>query len=164
MFALYNGLTIAFGFGLFLYVRSTNQNRGKVAGTLGALVLVAEGIFGVITLFFPEPVGGMSAAITSTGTLHIVFASLCSLTTMLAILFMGFWFRNSPHQRGYGRYSFVSVAVVFVSGGLAAVGVATQSPVGGLFERVTMGGWLQWLFVIALMLYSAEVTSASSIK
>jgi hypothetical protein len=142
------------------HVRNDHQNRGKVVGTLGALVLVTQGIFGFMTLFFPEPAGGISATITSTGTMHIIFAGLSSLTSILAILLMGFWFRNSQRLRGYGLYSFLSVAVVFLSGRLAAFSVATQSPVAGLVERITIGGFLQWLFVIALMMYSSEATSA----
>jgi hypothetical membrane protein len=159
LFALYNLLAIAFALGFFQYVRSDHQNRGKVVGTLGALVLVAQGIFGLATLFFPEPAGGMSAAITSVGAMHIVFAGLSSLATMLAILLLGFWFRNNQRLRAYSLYSFISVAAVFLSGGMAAISVANQSPIGGLLERITIGGFLQWLFVIALNLYSSEKTN-----
>ena len=158
LFALYHLLIIAFGAGLFLYVRSDHQKRRKVVGTLGALILVASSVFGFIILFFPEPAGGMSTAITSTGKMHIVFAGLSSLATMLAILLMGFWFRNNQPLRGYGLYSFISVAVVFLSGWFAAFSVATQSPIGGLLERITIGGFVQWLFIIALMMYSSKVT------
>jgi hypothetical protein len=161
LFAVYNLLTIAFGAGLFQNVRSEHQDRGKVAGALGALFLAAEGIFGFVTLFFPEDPGGLSGTISSTGTLHIVFAGLSSLTSMLTILFMGFWFRNIPRLRGYGLYSIISVIAVFLSGGLAAVSVASHSPVGGLIERVTIGGFIQWLFVIALMMYRSETASAA---
>lgn len=52
LFALYNLLTIAFGAGLVMTVRAASETRGKVSGTLGALVLVAEGIFGFVTVFF----------------------------------------------------------------------------------------------------------------
>lgn len=159
LFALYNLMTIAFGAGLFLYVRSDHQNRRKVIGALGAIILIVEGVFGIITLFFPEDAGGMKSAISSTGAMHIVFAGLSSLTTMLAILFMGFWFRNSQTMRRYGLYSFMSVAAVFLSGGFAAFSVATQSPIGGLVERITIGGFLQWLFIIALMMYFSKATS-----
>jgi hypothetical protein len=76
---------------------------------------------------------------------------------MLAILLMGFWFRNSQRLRRYGLYSFLSVAAVFLSGGLAAISVANQSPVGGLVERITIGGFLQWLFVIAAIMYSSDI-------
>jgi hypothetical membrane protein len=164
LFTLYNLLTIAFAMGLLQYVRSDHQNSRKVFGTLGALAVVAQGIFGLMTLFFPEPAGGMSVAITSVGTMHIVFAGLSSLTTMLAILLMGFWFRDSERLHGYGMYSFFSVAAVFLSGGLAAYSVATQSPVAGLLERITIGGFLQWLLVIALKLYFSEKTNVLLVK
>ena len=160
LFALYNILVIAFALGLLQHVRNDHQNRRILIGTIGALVLVAQGIFGLTTLFFPEPAGGMSAAITSTGAMHIVFAGLSSLTTMIAILLMGFWFKNSQRLRRYGLYSFFSVSVVFLTGGLAAFSVATQSPVAGLVERITIGGFIQWVFVIALLMYSSKGKSA----
>ena len=117
LFALYNLLVIAFSIGLVQYVRSDQQNRRKVVGTVGAFFLLAQGIFGLLTLFFPEDLGGMSAGISRTGMMHIVFAGLSSITTMLTILLMGFWFKTSVHWQKYGRYSFISVRVVLVSGG-----------------------------------------------
>lgn len=156
LFALYNLLVIAFSIGLVQYVRSDQQNRRRVMGTVGAFFLLAQGIFGLLTLFFPEDMGGMSAGISRTGMMHIVFAGLSSITTMFTILLMGFWFQTSAHWQKYGRYSFISVGVVLVSGGLAAASVATGSSYGGLVERITIGGFLQWLFVISLALYSFD--------
>ena len=154
LFAIYNILTIAFSFGLFLYVRSVSENRRKKVGLAGALVLVAEGIFGFVTVFFPQdPIGSPA---TSTGTLHIVLASLSSLTTMLTMLLLGLWFRVIPALRRDGIYSFVSLGIVFLSGGLAASTIANPGPVNGLIERVTIFGFLQWLFVIGMRTYRSE--------
>jgi len=164
LFALYNLLVIAFALGLFQKVRGDDHDRGKVVGKLGALVLLAQGIFGLITLFFPEPAGGMSVAITNEGAMHIVFAGLSSLTTMIAMLLMGFWFRNSKRLRGYASFSFLCVTFVFLTGGLAAYSVANQSPVAGLVERLTIGGFLLWVFVIALNLYYSEKTNVLIVK
>jgi hypothetical membrane protein len=164
LFALYNILAIAFAIGLLQHVRNDHQNRRILIGTIGALVLVAQGIFGLTTLFFPEPAGGMSVAITRVGAMHIVFAGLSSLSTMVAILLMGFWFRNNKSLRRYALYSFLSVVAVFLTGGLAAISVANQSPFAGLIERITIGGFIQWLFVIALNLYSSERTNVLSVE
>ncbi len=83
LFAIYNILTIAFGIGLFLYIRGVSENRRKMVGMIGALILVAEGIFGFVAVFFPQdPVGSPA---TTTGNMHIILASLSSLTTMLAM-------------------------------------------------------------------------------
>jgi hypothetical protein len=152
LFALYNLLVLIFGVSLFQWVRAENQTTRKTIGTIGAVVLLLEGLFGFITLFFPEDVGAISEA-TSIGKLHIVFAGLSALTSMFAILLMGFWFTSIPNLRRYGLYSFISVIVVFVFGGLAATSVANHSPIGGLLERITIGGFIQWIFVVALMMY-----------
>jgi hypothetical protein len=160
LFALYNLLVLAFAFGLFLIVRSENQ--GKVTGTFGSIFLILEGIFGLITIFFSQDPGGVPT--TFTGTMHIVLAGLSSLTSMLATLLMGFWFKNISYLRRFSTHPFMSVAIVFLSGGLAAASVAAKSPFGGLLERVTIGGFLQWLFVIALNFYSSEKTNVLLVK
>lgn len=154
LFALYNILTIAFGIGLVQFIRGTNEQKGRITGFIGAFILMLEGVFGFVTVFFPQdPVG---ALLTSTGTMHIVLAGLSSLTTMLSMLFIGLWFR---HQSGWGKtalYSFVSLGIVLVFGGLAAYTGANRSPILGIMERITIGGFLQWLFFVGLQLYSAQ--------
>jgi hypothetical membrane protein len=152
LFAIYNLLTIAFAFGLVQRVNENGQGEAKTAGRMGALLLATEGVFGILTLFFPEGAKGMSGAITGTGLMHIIFAGLSSVATMLAMVLLGFWFANSKRWRRLGPYSFISVAVVFLSGGLAAISVANRWPFAGLAERITIGGFLLWLFVIAFVM------------
>ncbi len=148
LFAIYNLLTMAFAVGLWNHVRSSPQAPRKTVGIVGACVLLIEGLVGFLIVFFPQdPIG---SAATATGTVHIVLAGLSSLTTMLAMLLMGLWFSANPSLRGFGRYSFFSVALVFVSGGIAASTIAHPGPFNGLIERITIGGFLQWLVVIGL--------------
>lgn len=113
-----------------------------------------EGVFGFVTVFFPQDSAG--ALLTTTGIMHIVLAGLSSLTTMLSMLFIGLWFR---HQSGWGKtalYSFVSLGIVLVFGGLAAYTGANRSPILGIMERIIIGGFLQWLFFVGFKLYSAH--------
>lgn len=160
LFALYNILVIFFGIGLLQYVRNVQEHERKLAGTLGTITLIIEGLAGFLTLFFPQdPIGSQ---ITTTGTMHIILASVSSLTTMLAMLLLGLWFRNVPALRGVGLYSFVFLGVVFVSGGFAARTIANPSPFNGLIERVTIGGFLLWLFVIGWELYFSKVPKMSA--
>jgi hypothetical protein len=164
IFGVYNLLTIAFGFGLLQYVRGDEQNRRKTVGLIGAWVLIAEGIFGFFDIIFCEDAyGGMTATISTIGKLHIVFASLCSLSTMLAILLLGFWFRENPLVRGYGLYSFISVAIVFLTGGITAYSIANQTELGGFFERLTQGAWLQWLFFVGLKMTLLETANRQKV-
>jgi hypothetical protein len=100
--------------------------------------------------------------VTVTGTVHVVLAGVLSLGTMLAILCTSLWLRQMPGLRAYWRYSLASLVVVFVSGGLGAAAIATSSPYLGLVERVTIGAFMQWVFVIALRLSAPRSTSERS--
>jgi hypothetical membrane protein len=153
-FGLYNLLVLGFGLGMYLAVPPAVNPRKRL-WTAAAGVLLLQGLFGTLTLFFPEdPIG---TRMTTTGTVHIVMAGLSSLTTMACMLLLGLWFRGRDATKRLALYSFISVGFVFVTGGLTgALGFAAHSPVAGLLERLTIGGFLQWLFVTALILPGAS--------
>ncbi len=150
LFALYNLLTGVFGVGLLRFVQSKSPSGSVNLGIIGAIVLIAEAVFGLVTVFFPQDVRGTPA--TTTGTIHIILAALSSLTTMGTMLLVGLWFRSIPGLTGYAWYSLISLVVVFVSGGLAAYTGATNSPYAGLMERITIGGFLQWMLILSIAL------------
>ncbi len=52
--------------------------------------------------------------------------------------------------RGYARYSFITLAVVIISGVWTAYAAATGSELIGLAEGLTIGAFILWIFVIAL--------------
>ncbi len=151
-FLVYNILLTSFGAGLFLTANS--RPRGRVSGMIGSLALVAVGIAGILMeLAFPQEPGGTAA--TFTGTMHFVMAGVASLGTLVAILMLAFWFRKLPELKGYVGYSLISVAIIFVSGGLTAAAMANHSPLFGLIERITIltlpsgcsslgEGWRSW--------------------
>lgn len=144
LFALYNLLTLAFAWGL-----QRRIGAGSRWGRGAALSLAAEALFGLVTLAFPESPGGAAPTLGGTGALHVVFAGLSSLATMLTLGLTGLWARGRAGLRPLALYSFASLLAVLVSGGAAAVAVAQRSPIGGLLERITIGGFLQWLLVLA---------------
>ena len=151
MFAVYNILTTVFAWALLIFVRTQQGNPKIKIGLAGTLILLSEGIFGLATLFFPQdPVGTPS---TLTGSLHIILAGLSSFTTMAAMLLIGLWIRANAQLKSYGNYSFASVGFVFIFGGIAAAMTANQSPLSGLVERLTIGGFLQWMAMISIVLH-----------
>jgi len=150
VFGLYNVFCMAFGLGVFWRVRTVLENRRRMIGLVGATILVLTGVFGFLTLFAPEDPAG--AQMTSAGVMHVVLAALSSVTTMVSMFLLGLWFRGSPGSRGMGIYSFISVGFVLVTGGITAAMGATRGPVAGLMERLTIGGFMQWLFVLAMVL------------
>jgi len=161
LFTLYDILLAAFGVGLLLTVRAHPEQRGTRSGSLGAFALIVSGLIGVLmNMFFPQDPGG--PPVTLTGTVHVVLAGVLSLGTMLAILCTGLWLRQAPGSRAYWRYSLASLAAIFISGGLGAAAIATSSPYLGLVERVAIGAFIQWVFVMALKL--AAPTAATDLS
>jgi hypothetical membrane protein len=156
LFGLYNILCGLFGFGVFMLARRALENRRRGIGMVGAVILLLEGLLGFAILFFPEDPVGLS--MTSTGTIHIVLAGLSSLATMACMAVLGSWFRGERSLRALGLYSFISVGFVFLTGGFTAASAAVRSPILGLMERLTIGGFMQWLFVTGLHLYGARKT------
>lgn len=145
LFLVYNTLLSIFGIGFILKVNS--QPRGRVSGLIGSLALMLVGVAGLLMeLVFPQEPGG--TATTFAGTMHFVMAGVASLGTMVAILFLAFWFRNIPALKGLIAYSFLSVAIVFLSGGVTAAALANHSAFFGLMERITILTFILWMFVI----------------
>jgi hypothetical protein len=151
LMAIYNVLTGLCAVGLLLLIRNRRQVKGQRSGNLAAMFLLLQALFGLFTLAFPQDPPGLPA--TTTGTFHLVLAGGSSLTSMLMILLLGFWFRGMDGLGSFSVYSFISVGIVFLAGGLAAASAASASPFLGLVERITIGAYLQWLFVIAVRLF-----------
>jgi hypothetical membrane protein len=153
LFLIYNLLLVAFGIGLFLEVK--DRSRGRRSGFIGSLALMLVGLAGIsMELAFPQDPGGTPA--TFAGTMHLVMAGIASLGTMVAILFLAFWFRNFSALKHYVRYSWISVAIIFITGGLSAVAMANHYPLFGFIERLTIGTFILWLFVISRRMVQLE--------
>jgi len=145
LFLLYNLLVCMFGVGLFL--RANSQVRGRASGMVGSLALIAVGMAGILMeVAFPQEPGG--TAITFAGMMHFVMAGVASLGTMVAVLMLALWFRKLPEVKGYVAYSMISVAIIFLSGGMTAAAMANHSPLFGLVERITIFTFILWMFVI----------------
>lgn len=152
MFAVYNLLTGWFGWGL---LRASREGRVRAAsaaaGAAGAALLMLESLAGLLTLLFPEGEGGASSAIGPGGTAHIVFAGISSLASLLAIVFAGRWLAQARASRGVWRFSVMAAVAVAATGALTAFAVANHTPWAGLSERLTIGAFLLWQAVVALL-------------
>jgi hypothetical protein len=135
----YDVLVIAFGVGVWRWASRVRPLR--IAGAL----LAAIGALG----FFWPPMHLRGAPQTMTDTLHIVFAAVVSVLTMLAMVFGA-----RGLGRGFRLYSWASLAIVVASGawtGLAGPRVAANLPTPwiGVTERVDIGAYILWVAVLA---------------
>jgi hypothetical protein len=148
LFTAYNVLLGVFAFVLVMSVR----NEGRASATVGSWLVAAIAVLGIVmTLFFPMDARG--SASTLDGTLHLVLAGALSLCTILAMVLVCMGLRA---RDAFWIYCAVSAVLTVVSGGLAAAAAATTHPLMGLAERVTIGIFLQWVFVYAVMLWRED--------
>ena len=148
MLPIWTAMMIAFGIGVAM---AANGKRALLA-TGG--VLIAHGVVAITWLWFPmtSRQDMIRAGTASNDTGHLVLTTLTILFILAELGFaavaFGTWFRV---------YSAVTAATVLVFGALVgplAAGIPDGKPTPwmGLYERVSIGGWLLWMTVLAVML------------
>lgn len=141
-----------FGFGLFVIFRSKASPLNSSTGLIGFIILGVISILSFLSSnFFTMNLPGTPA--TTFGTIHLILVGLESIGSMTAILLVGFWFRRVGLS-GYGVYSIITLAIVFITGIMTLVATTEGSAYVGLFERLTVGAFALWSFVIALKFHN----------
>lgn len=141
-----------FGFGLFVIFRSKASPLNSSTGLIGFIILgVIAALSFLSSNFFTMNLPGTPA--TTFGIIHLILVGLESIGSMIAILLVGFWFRRVGLS-GYGVYSIITLIIVFITGIMTLVATTQGSSYVGLFERLTVGAFALWSFVIALKFYN----------
>lgn len=146
LFALYNLCLVLFGLGRWLSAGTQAKMR------TAAMMLMVVGLLGLLMYFYPQD--PRDATMTFQGKMHIALAGLMSPLTILLMVFAGLELRTAAATRRVGNYSCVSAVVTLLTGGLSAYGIAAQSAYVGIFERLTIGSFLQWILVISLVMFT----------
>ncbi len=150
-FGCYNVLVVAFGAGVALRAAAGSVRRRAGIGAGVAIVLV--GMAGALDDVFPQdPIG---AAITTVGALHIAFAGIASLLTLVAMALAAWWLVGRRDTRTLGLFSVAAFVVILVSGPAAAAATASSSPIMGLLERVTIFTFIVWMAGASVVLARA---------
>ena len=142
-FLTYNVLVIIFAFALCADPGCPNRRLD-----IGAFMLGFGGALGLLMAFFPMDPRGSPA--TFPGLVHLVIAGAMSISSMACLLCFALGWRTQADSKARLIGTLASLAVVFVSGALAAFLAANGSPLMGLFERVTIGAYLIWMLAVAV--------------
>jgi Protein of unknown function (DUF998) len=147
---VYTLLVAAFGLGVW---RSAGRNRPlQVVGAL----LVASGIIGLGWPPMHQRAVLAAGGATLTDTMHLVWPAMTVLLFMLEIGFgaaaFGRWFRLC---------SVVTIVILVVFGALVgleapSVGGNLPTPWIGVWERISIAGFLLWVVVLAFALLRAS--------
>ena len=154
IFNIYNALLLVFALGAYSAVKKFPRISRVSMGILIGIQVVSFS-WG----FFPmDPLG---AEATFAGTMHNVLGGVVAMATIVMPLLMGLGVRKLGGFNRYAVYSFVSSAIIFVSG-LTGVILAGQGVhLFGLFERITIGTYEIWIFVTALNLLRVQQEALS---
>ena len=145
-FIVYNLFLLMAGIGMQWEFHGTGKQGLAPIGRM----MVAIAVLSDLMYFFPQD--PRTATPTWAGQMHIALAGITALLTILVQVVGGLRFRRIPGLEALSRYSFISAAWVFVTGGLSAAALATGSPYLGLVERCTIGGFELWVLVFSTAL------------
>jgi hypothetical protein len=145
VFNIYNALLLAFAIGAYSALKNAPRLCRIAMG-----ILIGIQVLSFSWGFFPmDPMG---AEVTFAGTMHNILGGIVAFATIVMPLLMGWGLQRVDDFQGYAKYSFISSAIVFVSG-LTGVILAGQGiHLFGLFERITIGSYEVWIFVTAFRL------------
>ena len=149
VFNIYNALLLAFAIGAY----SVTKNMPRLT-QISMGILIGIQVLSFSWGFFPmDPLG---AEVTFAGTMHNVLGGVVALATIIMPLLMGLGVRRLDDFSRYASYSFISSAIIFVSGltGVILAGQGVQ--LFGLFERITIGTYEVWIFITALSLLKVK--------
>ena len=145
-------LAALFGLGVLLFVRGSGHS--EMVGIVGAVLIIATGLVNIATAtVFPQDAWGSPA--TFPGEMHKILAGVLALLSMASTLLLGIWLKRAAIFPGFGAYSFITFAIVLLTGGFAAARLGT--PIMGLTERITIAAGMQWTIMLSLRIYSYGV-------
>jgi hypothetical protein len=140
------GAIVLFAAGLY-YARNVQRSFRA-----GVVLLAATGVAGLLmTMFFPQDPRG--TPLTFAGKMHIALAGVESALTIVLVFLMGVAFRGYKHWPRFSKYSFVTGVLIIITGVATALATAQGRGILGLLERCTIGLFLLWVFVAAVLLY-----------
>lgn len=145
LFGIYNLFIIIFGIGAYL---DTKINSKKY--NAATIMLVVIGILGLMVLVFTQDPRGVPG--TLNGTLHIVLSGITAALTIISVILVGLSFRSYVNLKIFSWYSYITAVLIFLSGGAGAASIANNSPIGGLFERITIFLFMIWVIALSYIL------------
>ncbi|OGF44709.1 MAG: hypothetical protein A2231_05135, partial [Candidatus Firestonebacteria bacterium RIFOXYA2_FULL_40_8] len=140
-FIFSNICLMLFGYGLF----SISRNIRKKYRSWSGLALIGAGITGILIIIFPKDPENIR--MTLTGFTHHFFIAILAVFVIVSTLFFEFGENHNKKLRNYSKislYFMLGFALVTVVAGLTGYYYA------GLFERISIAAYLQWVLVIAI--------------
>lgn len=145
LFSLSLILAAVFALSAFHYVRQFNS---KLLRT-GTGILLAISVLSMLWAFFPMDPRGAETSVK--GVIHLALAGIVSPLTIVCPILVGLGFRKVEKFKVYALYSMVSGVLIMITGIMAVVSTQYDAAYLGIYERLTIGSYQQWMAVSALV-------------
>lgn len=146
---IYGGLQIAFGLGIWLLA---GQRRAL------SIIGILQIIIGIVAIaWMPFPIHMRGEQTTFTDTMHNTFAGVQTLF-ILTSLGLG---TIAYGKKWFGYYSLATLVTLLAVGSLSFMiaGHLVPQEIGnwfGIFERITVHGYMLWVIILAIVLLREE--------
>jgi len=143
---LYTVLFTAFGLGVW------NSVRGNHALRIGAGLLIAYGLWNIMGALFPLRIGDGSSV-----PMHILATNVQLALMVAAMCFVAAGFHGPMRV-----YSIISLAASALLGMVAFMAAPGPNLVLGIGERISIGAFLLWVAVLAVVLWKRTTAAGST--
>ncbi|MFC1771595.1 DUF998 domain-containing protein [Candidatus Margulisiibacteriota bacterium] len=131
------------------------KNNLNIKVKTGISLILATGLLNIVSSYiFRLPLEG---AMTISGMIHITIVILVVLLTMTAILLIGFGIHKYKGWSVFKNYSIITFLFFLLMGLLSPVIIAKSIPLIGLFERLAVFTYFQWVIVLFAKLYKYKI-------
>ena len=114
-------------------------------------ILLVISVLSLLWAFFPMDPRGADTTIQ--GVIHLILAGIVSPLTIICPMLVGLGFRKINRFKGYSIYCLATAAIILVTGVIAALSAQNESVYMGIFTRLTIGSYQQWLAITAMFFY-----------
>jgi hypothetical protein len=141
---------LLFTFGLGVLITGGLMRAQRFTGIL----LMTHASVGLVSMFFPMTIRG--GEFTISDIMHIIFYTLIPLIILLTI-----GFGANIHGKRFRLYSIVTILILIVCWVLTAmaaprIAVGLPTPWVGIYERLNVYGYMQWVLVLSISLLRKE--------
>lgn len=149
LFIISNFLLLSFSIGLFVLLqKSVSAKIGSVLLTIAAILQI------VLFAFFP--VQSMYAKMSTVDRIHQNIVNIAVILLIVAIVLLGYGLSKLLNQKRYIIYSLSTSLSLFLVGLVTSYEVASRSDFRGLWERIMIGIFLQWIVVTSIQIYNSK--------
>ena len=141
----------AFGLGIISHFRYRHAKLVFLGGLFLTIIGILTSLTG--TIFPQDPIG---QELTFPGTMHIILVGISLILTFLALLMIGIGLNKTKGWRSFRLYTFITVIISFIFGGMSVIIVANEIALLGLVERISVYTVQIWIVVLAYKLITED--------